>query len=174
MAKFLDLTGLTYLWNKVKTYVSETTISKDEKGAADGVATLTSGGKLSDSQIPDYVDTILEYQNPILAPEDPEVQDQSTQSAEYIVYFSSINKFCAYSGSKYYGNWTANDKVAAPTKYGTYEGINGYTPKEGVLYLNTSDLKHYKYSGSTLVEVYQGGGDIETISTGEIDNIFSE
>lgn len=68
MAKVLDLDGLEYFWGKVKTHVSEKSISKEEKGAADGVATLTSSGKLTDTQFPNYIDTILEYQTPTLVP----------------------------------------------------------------------------------------------------------
>lgn len=49
MAKVLDLDGLEYFWGKVKNHVSETSISANEKGAPDGVATLTGSGKLTDN-----------------------------------------------------------------------------------------------------------------------------
>lgn len=176
MAKVLDLNGLEYFWGKVKTYVSKTSISKEEKGAADGVATLTTSGKLTDTQFPNYIDTILEYQTPTSLSTGLDIKLSSTKDAEYIVYIESKNVFCAYCNGKYYGNWGANDNVADANKYGDMASDNkGRAPKAGILYLNKTDLKNYKYDGSTkLVEIYQGGGDIETITTGEIDNIFVE
>lgn len=40
-----------------------TSIQSSEKGAASGVATLDSGGKVPQSQLPSYVDDVLEYAN---------------------------------------------------------------------------------------------------------------
>lgn len=120
---------------------------------------------------------MLEYQTPTLAPLDLDIKlSSSTKDAEYIVYIESKNVFCAYSGGEYYGNWGANDNVADANKYGDAASDNkGRVPKTGIPYLNKTDLKNYKYDGSTkLVEIYQGGGDIETITTGEIDDLFSE
>lgn len=176
MAKVLDLDGLEYFWRKVKTHVSKKSISKEEKGAADGVATLTSSGKLTDTQFPNYIDTILEYQPPTLFSPGLDIKLNSTKNAEYIVYIESKNIFCAYSRGEYYGNWGANDNVADANKYGDIASDNkGRVPKTGILYLNKNDLKNYKYDGSTkLVEIYQGSGEIETITTGEIDDIFAE
>lgn len=176
MAKVLNLDGLEYFWRKVKTHVSEKSISKEEKGAADGVATLTSSGKLTDTQFPNYIDTILEYQTPILVPSNLDIKLITIKDAEYIVYLESKNVFCAYHNGGYYGDWGANDNVAGADKYGDVASDNkGRVPKTGILYLNKIDLKNYKYNGSTkLVEIYQGGADIETITTGEIDNIFAK
>lgn len=176
MAKVLDLDGLGYFWGKVKTHVSAKSISKEEKGAADGVATLTSRGKLTDTQLPNYIDTILEYQLPVLFSSDFYIKLNSTENAEYIVYIESKNRFCAYYNGGYYGNWGANDNVAGSDKYGdSAPDSMGRVPKTGVLYLNKTDLKNYKYDGSTkLVEIYQAGADIETITTGEIDKMFEK
>lgn len=176
MAKVLDLNGLEYFWGKVKAYVSAKAISKEEKGAADGVATLTSSGKLTDTQFPNYIDTILEYQTPRLISPNPNIKLNTAKDAEYIVYIESKNIFCAYYNGEYYGSWGAGDNVADADKYGDAASDNkGRVPKTGILYLNKTDLKNYKYNGSTkLVEIYQGGADIETITTGEIDNIFAE
>lgn len=176
MAKFLDLDGLEYFWGKVKTHVSAKSISKEEKGAANGVATLTRSGKLTETQFPNYIDTILEYQTPILVTPELNIKLSSTSVAEYIVYIESKNIFCAYYNGDYYGNWGANDNVAAAAKYGdTTSNIKGVVPKTGILYLNKTNLKNYKYDGSTkLVEIYKEGADVETITTGEIDNIFAE
>ena len=88
MAKYLDYTGLTYFKNKLDqeydgAYVpqgvtingvslgtsnitinatdSTSRIASDEKGVANGVATLDSNGLVPSSQLPSYVDDVLEY-----------------------------------------------------------------------------------------------------------------
>lgn len=55
MAKYLDSTGLVYLWSKIKAFVNTglgTKINTSEKGADSGVATLDANGKIPASQIP--------------------------------------------------------------------------------------------------------------------------
>lgn len=73
----------------MKNHVSETSISANEKGAPDGVATLTGSGKLTDNQLPNYIDTMLEFQIPTLVPPDLDIKLASTKEAEYIVYIES-------------------------------------------------------------------------------------
>lgn len=88
MAKFLDLTGLTQFKNKIqqwaqgafvpnsrkingKALTSDVTLSASDvsaipasqKGAASGVAELDSSGKVPSTQLPSYVDDVLEYDN---------------------------------------------------------------------------------------------------------------
>lgn len=68
--KFLDYTGLTTVWNKIttlfarKTEVSavqtELTNFKATKGAANGLASLDGNGQVPSSQLPSYVDDVIE------------------------------------------------------------------------------------------------------------------
>ena len=56
MGKFIDLdTGLPALWARVKSYVG--------KGMPGGVAQLDSNGHIPSSQLPSYVDDVLEYES---------------------------------------------------------------------------------------------------------------
>ena len=88
MAKFLDLTGLTRFKTKIQEWVqgefvsnsrkingkaltSDVTLSAEDvsaipasqKGAASGVAELDSSGKVISTQLPSYVDDVLEFDN---------------------------------------------------------------------------------------------------------------
>lgn len=88
MAKFLDLTGLTQFKNKIQEWaqglfvpntrkINNKTLNADitltasdvsaipasEKGAASGVAELDSSGKVPSSQLPSYVDDVIEADN---------------------------------------------------------------------------------------------------------------
>ncbi len=68
--KFLDYTGLTTVWNKIttlfarKTEVSavqtELTNFKATKGVANGLASLDGNGQVPSSQLPSYVDDVVE------------------------------------------------------------------------------------------------------------------
>lgn len=56
MGKFIDLEiGLPALWSRVKSYVG--------KGMPGGVAQLDSNGHIPSSQLPSYVDDVLEYES---------------------------------------------------------------------------------------------------------------
>lgn len=68
MAKYLDLDGLQKYTEKVKELVNSkiSTASGDyvpitDKGSANGVATLDGDGKVPSSQLPSYVDDVVEY-----------------------------------------------------------------------------------------------------------------
>ena len=54
---FLDFTGLSHFLDKIKTI----TIPSSSKGAANGVAELDANGKVPSSQLPSYVDDVLNY-----------------------------------------------------------------------------------------------------------------
>ena len=71
--KFLDYTGLTTVWNKITTlFARKTEVNNvqtnltnfmNTKGAANGLASLDSSGKVPSSQLPSYVDDVVEYAN---------------------------------------------------------------------------------------------------------------
>lgn len=59
MAKFLDLTGLQSVINKIKTWANNTFIPASQKGVANGVASLDGTGKVPSAQLPSYVDDVI-------------------------------------------------------------------------------------------------------------------
>ena len=101
--KFLDYTGLTIVWNKIttlfarKTEVSavqtELTNFKATKGQPNGLATLDSSGRVPASQLPSYVDDVLEYDSKTAFP--------VTGEAGKIYVSKNDNKTYRWSGSAY-------------------------------------------------------------------------
>lgn len=59
--KYLDLNGLDYFWGKIKRYIELDSVHRVEMGAPNGVATLDSAGLVPASQLPSYVDDVLEF-----------------------------------------------------------------------------------------------------------------
>lgn len=60
MAKFLDLTGLSHFKDKIEAWVNSAFIPVGKKGTANGVAELDASGKVPSSQLPSYVDDVVE------------------------------------------------------------------------------------------------------------------
>lgn len=68
-------------------------ISSSEKGVANGVATLDSGGKIPSSQLPSYVDDVVEYAN---------LESFPVSGVSGILYIDiATNKQYRWSGSTY-------------------------------------------------------------------------
>lgn len=121
MAKFLDITGLTYFWEKIESKLKaeggitvDSTLSSDstnpvqnkvvnnalaEKisvgavGAANGVAELDENGKVLSSQLPSYVDDVIEAAS--------ESNFPTAGEAGKIYVDLSTNKTYRWSGSTY-------------------------------------------------------------------------
>lgn len=117
MAKFLDLEGLEYLWGKIKEKldakvpnsrkVNGKALSADitlsaadvsaipaaQKGAAGGVAELDSSGKVPATQLPSYVDDVLEYDSKTAFP--------ATGESGKIYVAKDTNKTYRWTGSAY-------------------------------------------------------------------------
>ena len=118
MAKFLDYTGLGQFWENVKEWVngkfvptsrkingkalsSDVTLTAADvsaipaaqKGAASGVAELDSSGKVPSTQLPSYVDDVLEYDDQSSFPQ--------TGETGKIYIAKDTNKTYRWSGSAY-------------------------------------------------------------------------
>lgn len=61
--KFLDYQGVEKVWNKTKEHVADQIKEKvlDTLGQPNGIATLTDAGTIPDTQLPSFVDDILEF-----------------------------------------------------------------------------------------------------------------
>ena len=101
--KFLDYTGLTTVWNKITTlFARKTEVNNvqtnltnfmNTKGAANGLASLDSSGKVPSSQLPSYVDDVVEYANRSSFP--------ATGEDGKIYISQNDNKTYRWSGSAY-------------------------------------------------------------------------
>lgn len=86
---FLDFTGLGYFLNKIKTIF----ISKTEKGAASGVASLDSTGKIPSAQLPASIKDVIEA---------PDFESLPSSGAAGKIYITlDDNKVYHWDGSAY-------------------------------------------------------------------------
>ena len=160
MVKVLDLNGLEYFWGKVKTYVSEKSIGKGEKGAANGVATLGSDSKIPAAQLPSFVDDVLEYAGTVSG---VIIQSTSQSSVDAVYYDTTHKSFCGKKGDSYYNNWnTVGEEELPASRFGT---IITATPFSNKIYVDTSKNKTYRWSGTDLVQLDSGLTLGETAST---------
>lgn len=96
------------------------------KGAANGVAGLDSTGRVPSSQLPSYVDDVID-----------------------LVNFVSINPTSGMTiGNVYYN--TATKKLFTATS--ATAGVTS-VPEAGKIYINTSNNKTYRWSGTTMAEI---------------------
>lgn len=93
MAKFLDLTGLSSTVEKIKAWATGQFISKSEKGAPNGVASLDGNGRVPTAQLPSYVDDVLEFESQSKFP--------GTGEDGKIYVDETTNKTYRWSGSGY-------------------------------------------------------------------------
>ena len=102
-------------------------IKASEKGASNGVATLGSDGRVPSSQLPAYVDDVLEYNNRDSFP--------TTGESGKIYIAKDTNKTYRWSGSVYV---VISDTLALGETAGTaYEGSKGKQNADNIASLTT-------------------------------------
>ena len=116
------------------------------KGAANGLASLDGSGKVPSSQLPSYVDDVVEFNsipgsNPGDAFEDGDAPEGST-----IVFVKDTGCFIAQNDTSIYSSWSGCESFGTKTE-------NGVKPDGGKIYLETSNNKSYRWSGTQLVEI---------------------
>lgn len=192
-------------WEKIGEYTPTVDLSPymklEQKGVANGVATLDAKGKVTDTQLWDatsenhglmskvdkkILDTIndnifngkysdvCKFDDIFTPLGDVEIIQQSlSSSVKYdIIYLTTKNMFVARHEGKYYINWA--------DKAGTFGASN--TPVEGKLYLKKAELISVAGSVSSPT-LYTGDSkglyplvnqaDIEVMSNEEIDALFT-
>lgn len=109
-------------------------------------ATLDDNGTVPASQLPSYVDDVVEFSNIV---NNITVTQQSTTSAAGVVVYSPENKYFVFNplgSSNYYNNWPASSN---------YNDNRGGTiqPLSGKIFVNEFDNNTYRWSGSNLIEI---------------------
>ena len=107
-----------------------TFIAATEKGANSGVATLDATGKVPSSQLPSFVDDVIDL-----------LDIAATAPAE-----------CA-AGDQYYNS--TSKKIFTATGTDTW-GETGADPEQGKIYITLDDNKTYRWSGTTMAEISAG------------------
>lgn len=140
--------------------VAASYINKNQIGTANGLATLGRDGKVPSSQLPSYVDDVLEYANKSNFP--------TTGESGKIYVETSTSKAYRWSGSTYV-------EIAAATihKYSTTLSGNG-TKKDFVVThsLNTRDVIVNLYENTTPYQ--QVWADVKMTSTSQVTVSFAE
>ena len=130
--------------------------------------TLGNDGKIKSSQLPSYLDDVVEFANIVST---ANILQESSNAEGTVVYVSSANKFALLvssgsSGSstnKYYSNWIGRDN---------YEN-DSLVPLEGKIFVDKSTDKLYRWNGSTLKEVSAAEIKVPSITNNEIDNMVN-
>lgn len=107
-----------------------TFIAASEKAAANGVASLGADGKVPASQLPSFVDDVIDL----------------------IDIAATAPEHCA-AGDKYYNS--TSKKIFTATGTDTW-GETGADPEGGKIYITTDDEKTFRWSGSTMAEISAG------------------
>lgn len=189
-------------WEKMGEYTPTVDLSPymklEQKGVANGVATLDANGKVTDGQLWDatsekhglmlaidktHLDTVYEniydgkYSDvckfdDILTPiGDVEILQQTIRDNYEIVYLTTQKTFVARSDGKYYVNW-----ADAPDTFGALK-----TPVEGKLYLKKAGpslgsiipLPTLYTGNSNGLYPLVNNDDIQVMSNDEIDALFA-
>ena len=168
------LTNKAGTWSKWEPFVDATiltvigALSTEINKLKSTTVTLGDDGKVKSSQLPSYLDDVVEFAE---IKETVEIQPTSlgSQQAGKVVYVSSINQF-AFSplsltedNAKYYNNWVDRDNYAD----------DSFVPLTGKMFVDSSTDKIYRWNGSTLVEVSATELEAASINNDDIDNMFN-
>lgn len=138
-------------------------IPKSEKGVANGVATLDTEGKVPSSQLPSYVDDVLEYPNRAGFP--------ATGESGKVYIAADTNVTYRWSGSSYV--IIGSDLALGETSSTAYPGDKGKKNAEDIAAINTkfnnysttaqNDAKYLKLTGGTLSGRLTQGIDTDNV-----------
>lgn len=126
-------------------------VTSSEKGSANGVASLDASGRVPSSQLPSYVDDVVEL----------------------IAFAATAPASCA-KGDQYYN--TTSKKIFTATATDTW-GSTGVDPEEGKIYVLLNDSGDYaansqfRWGGTEMVKMADGG--VTAITNAEIDIIVA-
>ena len=125
-AKGLVTAGTTLSASEIPD-ISGTYVTLTQIGAANGVASLDGDGKVPSSQLPSYVDDVVEL----------------------LALTDTAPATCA-KGDKYYN--TTTKKIYTATATNTWSST-GEDPDTGVIYVDLSTDGSYRWSGSTMINI---------------------
>lgn len=118
-------------------------------GSPGGIATLNDKGLIPSTQLPSYVDDVVEFDGisstPIF-----QLETASASAPGEILFVTSTNTFFCRGRSavgeviKYYPNWAGAEAFGESSP-------SGRIPASGKIYLDVSTNKQYRWSGSKLV-----------------------
>lgn len=149
----VDLKSGVAIYKKSKSYVDGL------KGQINGLATLNSEGKVPASQLPSFVDDVIEgYKT--TAPSAPEFSQSSDYGVGVTVTHDS--KIYRFKVAHEAGAWNA-DEVEEIQQFPT-------TGETGKIYVDITDGKTYRWSGTQYTQISGDEGWIKGIASGTTEN----
>ena len=127
-SELINVGGLKASLQKLKTDIIDGKVESSSVGAASGVASLDESGLVPSTQLPSYVDDVVEL----------------------LAITDTAPEHCA-KGDLYFNTTTSKVvRATATDTWGTGPTTNT-DPEKGKIYVNLSDDKTYRWSGSTMV-----------------------
>ena len=137
--------------DSVETFTALDFISVTEKGKASGVCPLNSSSKVDSKYLPSYVDDVMDFTTNINFANTSEIINHPAYNNQVIITGSTTvdpykNKIIKLNANTKVEDWVVEDLVADK------------------IYVNVTNNKTYRWSGTNLVEIGSGGvviGEIE-------------
>lgn len=148
------------------------------KGQPNGVASLGSDGKVPASQLPSYVDDVLEFNE--ISTSLPTSPSPRIDDVDKVVFYKNGNGdtatrlFFGVKDNKYYIYWKSvkGDENLGMDKYMT-NSIQG-KPLSGKIYVDVSTNTSYRWSGTELVAIGGGSTADSELSNEDINGAIAE
>lgn len=146
-----DINSPILILDKIVNYSTTEFINKNQKGAASGICPLNSSSKVDSKYLPSYVDDVMEFNGTINFTNVNDVVGLGQyKNKTYVTTSTTVasyaNKIIKFGANTKVGNWIVEDLVADK------------------IYVDVTNNKTYRWSGTNLVEIGSGGvviGEIE-------------
>lgn len=146
-----DINSPILILDKIVNYSTTEFINKNQKGAASGICPLNSSSKVDSKYLPSYVDDVMEFNGAIIFTNVNYVVGLGRyKNKTYVTTSTTVapyaNKIIKFGANTKVGDWIVEDLVADK------------------IYVDVTNNKTYRWSGTNLVEIGSGGvviGEIE-------------
>ena len=146
-----DINSPILILDKIVNYSTTEFINKNQKGAASGICSLNSSSKVDSKYLPSYVDDVMEFNGTINFTNVNDVVGLGQyKNKTYVTTSTTVasyaNKIIKFGANTKVGDWIVEDLVADK------------------IYVDVTNNKTYRWSGTNLVEIGSGGvviGEIE-------------
>lgn len=146
-----DINSPILILDKIVNYSTTEFINKNQKGAASGICPLNASSKVDSKYLPSYVDDVMEFNGTINFTNVNDVVGLGQyKNKTYVTTSTTVasyaNKIIKFGANTKVGDWIVEDLVADK------------------IYVDVTNNKTYRWSGTNLVEIGSGGvviGEIE-------------
>ena len=146
-----DINSPILILDKIVNYSTTEFINKNQKGAASGICPLNSSSKVDSKYLPSYVDDVMEFNDAInFTNVNYVVGLGQYKNKTYVTTSTTVasyaNKIIKFGANTKVGDWIVEDLVADK------------------IYVDVTNNKTYRWSGTNLVKIGSGGvviGEIE-------------